>query len=217
MVAAWGGYIFIINIIPVHAFFLLFCGRWSSRLYVAYCTYYILGLILSMQIQFVSFAPVSSTEHYLSMIVFILFQLYAFSRFLRSLTNNTEQEKILGFFAVYVVIGLLVLGLVFVAISGKVPALTMRFLALLGFGNKTIAIVKSVSEHQPTSWGTYWFDEHFLTFMTATGILVSFQKVNDANLFAILYGVFSAYFSNIMIRLMLVVSPAMCVLGMKYV
>eukprot|EP00483_Globobulimina_turgida_P010995 UN11016 len=49
--------------------------------------------------------------------------------------------------------------------------------------------------------------------MTATGILLCFYKVSDANLFAVLYGIFSGYFSNIMIRLMLVVSPAMCVLG----
>ena len=88
----------------------------------------------------------------------------------------------------------------------------MRFLALLGSDN-AIVIVKSVSEHQPTSWGTYWFDEHILTFMTLTGILLCFYRVSDANLFAVLYGVFSGYFSNIMIRLMLVVSPAMCVLG----
>ena len=168
-----------------------------------------------MQVQFVSFAPVSSTEHYLSALVFAIFQFYAFSRFLRSLTATNEQEKILGFFALYVVLGVVVLGIALLAVTGKIPRFTMRFLALLGFGNKTIAIVKSVSEHQPTSWGTYWFDEHFLCFMTATGILVAFQKVNDANLFAILYGVFASYFSNIMIRLMLVVSPAMCVLGME--
>ena len=100
----------------------------------------------------------------------------------------------------------------FVAALGYIPGLTMRFLALLG-SDSAIVIVKSVSEHQPTSWGTYWFDEHLLTFMTATGILLCFYKVSDTNLFAILYGVFSGYFSNIMIRLMLVVSPAMCVLG----
>ena len=93
MVAAWGGYIFIINIIPVHAGFLLFCGRFSSRLYVSYCIFYIIGLISSMQIQFVSFKPVSSPEHYLSLIVFLLFQIYAFGLFLRKLSTH-EYERI---------------------------------------------------------------------------------------------------------------------------
>ncbi|ETO29595.1 hypothetical protein RFI_07523 [Reticulomyxa filosa] len=229
MVAAWGGYIFIINIIPVHAFFLLFCGRYSHRLYVAYCVYYILGLILSMQINFVSFKPIDSPEHLLSMVVFLIFQIYAFTQYLRSLTTSPEQQKILAFLAGYIVI--VVVGvLIALAAMGKIPGLTMRFLMLFGSG-RTIAIVKSVSEHQPTSWSTYWFDEHLLTFMSATGILICFQKTTDANLFAILYTVFAGYvitflffyllifkkkkkqFSNIMIRLMLVVSPAMCVMG----
>eukprot|EP01083_Nonionella_stella_P051737 137379_1 len=210
MVAAWGGYIFIINIIPVHAGFLLFCGRFSSRLYVSYCIFYIFGLISSMQIQFVSFKPVSSPEHYLSLIVFILFQIYAFGLFLRRL-STLQDERI--FLQASVVSGVVLLLLIFViAYLGYIPGLTMRFLALLG-SDSAIVIVKSVSEHQPTSWGTYWFDEHVLTFFTATGILLCFYRVSDANLFAVLYGVFSGYFSNIMIRLMLVVSPAMCVLG----
>ena len=210
MVAAWGGYIFLINIIPVHAIFLLFCGRYSSRLYVAYCTFFILGLISSMQINFVSFKPVSSPEHLLSIVVFIIFQLYAFSMFLTNFTTQ-EQQKVLAILGVYLIFGIIIL-VGFLAYLGKIPGLTARFLALIG-SDSTIAIVKSVSEHQPTSWGTYWFDEHILTFMTAAGMLICFQKVSDANLFAILYGVFSGYFSNIMIRLMLVVSPAMCVLG----
>eukprot|EP00484_Ammonia_sp_Unknown_P027587 CAMPEP_0197033454 /NCGR_PEP_ID=MMETSP1384-20130603/11849_1 /TAXON_ID=29189 /ORGANISM="Ammonia sp." /LENGTH=687 /DNA_ID=CAMNT_0042463259 /DNA_START=17 /DNA_END=2077 /DNA_ORIENTATION=- len=210
MVAAWGGYIFIINIIPVHAGFLLFCGRFSGRLYIAYCIFYIIGLISSMQIQFVSFKPVSSPEHYLSAFVFVVFQIYAFGLFLRKLSTEQHEKIFLQF---SIVGGMAVtFFIVVVAYLGYIPGLTMRFLALLGSDN-AIVIVKSVSEHQPTSWGTYWFDEHVLTFLTATGILLCFYRVSDANLFAVLYGVFSGYFSNIMIRLMLVVSPAMCVLG----
>ncbi len=50
MVSAWGGYIFIINLIPLHVLALLFTGRFSARLYVAYCTVYVLGTLLSMQV-----------------------------------------------------------------------------------------------------------------------------------------------------------------------
>jgi len=46
MVAAWGGYIFIINIIPIHVLVLLLSGRYSSRLYVAYSTFYVLATLL---------------------------------------------------------------------------------------------------------------------------------------------------------------------------
>ncbi len=38
MVSAWGGYVFIINLIPLHVLILLATGRFSARLYTAYCT-----------------------------------------------------------------------------------------------------------------------------------------------------------------------------------
>lgn len=63
MVSAWGGYVYIINLIPLHVFTLLLMGRFSHRLYTAYTTFYILGLICSMQIPFVGFQPIRTSEH----------------------------------------------------------------------------------------------------------------------------------------------------------
>ena len=63
MVASWGGYAFITNLISLHAFVLLAMGRFSSRLYVSYTTWYALGTMASMQIPFVGFLPVKTSEH----------------------------------------------------------------------------------------------------------------------------------------------------------
>lgn len=54
-VSSWGGYVFLINLIPLHVLVLMLTGRFSHRIYVAYCTVYCLGTILSMQISFVGF------------------------------------------------------------------------------------------------------------------------------------------------------------------
>lgn len=62
-VSAWGGYVFIINLIPLHVFILLVMGRYSNRLFTSYTTFYILGLLLSMQIPFVGFQPIRTSEH----------------------------------------------------------------------------------------------------------------------------------------------------------
>lgn len=55
MVFAWGGYIFIINLIPLYVLYLIFTGRYSNRLYIAYSTFYVVGTILAMQVRFVNF------------------------------------------------------------------------------------------------------------------------------------------------------------------
>ena len=63
MVSSWGGYVFLINLIPMHVFTLMICGRYNHRVYVAYSTVYCIGTILSMQISFVGFQPVQTSEH----------------------------------------------------------------------------------------------------------------------------------------------------------
>lgn len=63
MVASWGGYAFITCLLPLHAFVLICMGRYSTRLYVSYTTWYALGTIASMQIPFVGFLPVKTSEH----------------------------------------------------------------------------------------------------------------------------------------------------------
>jgi asparagine N-glycosylation enzyme membrane subunit Stt3 len=74
MVSAWGGYAFIINIIPIFVVFQLIIGRMSTHLYVAYSVFYVLGTLLAMQIPFVGFQAISSSEHLASHGVFIFLQ-----------------------------------------------------------------------------------------------------------------------------------------------
>jgi len=211
MVAAWGGYIFIINLIPAHVFVLLIAGRYSHRLYVSYCVFYIVGTLLSMQISFVSYQPVSSPEHFAAFGVFGLLQAYNGVQILKRFVTSSKDQKYLFRLAITAILGLLGL-FVLAAISGVFPSLTGRLLSLIGM-KANIAIVKSVSEHQPTSWGTYFFDMHMLVWLAPAGLYFCFQKPTDQNLFIILYCLFAVYFSGIMIRLMLVLAPVCCILG----
>jgi len=49
--------------IPLHALVLVLMGRFSDRLYVAYSSWYAIGTLSSMQVPFVGFQPVSTSEH----------------------------------------------------------------------------------------------------------------------------------------------------------
>ena len=55
MVAAWGGYSFIINMIPVVVLGCMFIGKFNMRIYVAYSVFYTLGSLMAMLITFVNF------------------------------------------------------------------------------------------------------------------------------------------------------------------
>jgi len=214
MVAAWGGYVFIINLIPLHVLVLLLTGRFSPKIYVAYTTVYTLGTLLSMQVTFVGFQPVQSSEHMAALGVFGLLQLYCGINWIRS---HLDQHTFAAFYRVAVVsvAGVLGVALTVATATGYISPWTGRFYSLLDptYAKEHIPIIASVSEHQPTTWSSFFFDLHILVFLFPAGLYFCFQKLTDENIFIILYAITSVYFSGVMVRLMLVLAPIACVTG----
>ncbi|EUB64369.1 Dolichyl-diphosphooligosaccharide--protein glycosyltransferase subunit STT3A [Echinococcus granulosus] len=214
MVSSWGGYVFLLNTIPLHVLTLMISGRFSHRIYVAYSVFYCIGTLLSMQISFVGFLPILSSEHMGALGVFGLCQIVAFANYLRTRTTEDRFYQILR-------LGASTLGLIFcIAVgvlyfSGKIAPWTGRFYSLLdlSYAKNHLPIIASVSEHQPTTWSSYFFDLHFMTIFFPVGLYYCFKKMTDASIFAIIYGILSLYFSGVMVRLMLVLAPIMCILS----
>eukprot|EP00762_Andalucia_godoyi_P002443 ANDGO_02757.mRNA.1 Dolichyl-diphosphooligosaccharide--protein glycosyltransferase subunit STT3 len=229
MVNCWGGYIFIANLVPLYVIAMLFMGRYSRRLYIAYSIFFVLGTILAMQVRFVGFAAILSSEHMLLFVAFAAVQLYAFSMWLRSLLSETQFKILIKTLAVSVasVAGFfLVLGTAF----GIISPFSGRLYSLLDptYAKDHIPIIASVSEHQPTSWGSFFFDLYFLTvFMPVGFYFIIIKKTNrpkinatedqsadgeeavrDGALFLAVYCLSSVYFAGVMVRLMLVLAPA---------
>jgi len=214
MVAAWGGYIFIINLVPLYVLVMLAAGRYSRRLYIAYNTFYVLGTLLSMQIRFVGFNAVQSSEHLGAFGVFGLINLYAAVGWVRSFTSERVFRAV-GRLLVLTALVIAGVAAFFGTVTGFIGPWTGRFYSLLDptYASKNIPIIASVSEHQPTAWGSYFFDLHALTFLTPVGLYFCFRKPTDENLFIIVYGAFAIYFSGVMVRLMLVLAPVAAILS----
>lgn len=51
MVATWGGYVFVINMIGMHAGVLVLTGRFSPELHKAYTLFYVIGTALAIQVR----------------------------------------------------------------------------------------------------------------------------------------------------------------------
>ncbi|XP_055383068.1 dolichyl-diphosphooligosaccharide--protein glycosyltransferase subunit STT3A [Condylostylus longicornis] len=214
MVSSWGGYVFLINLIPIHVLALMATGRFSHRIYVAYSILYCIGTILSMQISFVGFQPIQSSEHMLALGVFGLCQINAFVDYVRSRMSKDHFEILFKTLVSTVFIISVAISIV-LTITGKISPWTGRFYSLLdpSYAKNHIPIIASVSEHQPTSWSSFYFDLQILVFLFPAGLYFCFSKLSDANIFIILYGVTSIYFAGVMVRLMLVLAPVMCVLS----
>ncbi|KAK2950221.1 putative Dolichyl-diphosphooligosaccharide--protein glycosyltransferase subunit STT3 [Blattamonas nauphoetae] len=241
MASAWGGYVFIINLIPLYVLVMIVFGRYSDRLFAAYTTFYILGILLSMQIQFVSFMPVQSGEHLASFGMFgFCTVIEAVLFFYRLLTKEEFSRAIRVVIAVFVVVAAVALAVA--SYSGYITPWTGRFYNLLHptYAKSHIPIIASVSEHQPTAWPHFFFDLHLTSIIFPAGIWFIFAKLknqrsivnvgtskqalaeeaevnaerrrNDGLFFILVYGLASLYFSGVMVRLMLVLAPVACII-----
>lgn len=89
MVASWGGYSFIINIIPVFVLGTIFINRFNLKIYVAYSVFYTVGTVLSLLIIFVNYQVMRSAEHLASHFTFVVMNLFVICNYIR---NNLQEE-----------------------------------------------------------------------------------------------------------------------------
>ena len=212
MVSAWGGYVFITNLIPLHAFVLVLMGRYSSRLYISYTTWFALGTLASMQVPFVGFLPVRSSDHMAALGIFGLLQLVGGFSFLREQLPGKQFQTLLVALG-GAIFGLMILVLVAFTASGAIAPWSGRFYSLwdTGYAKIHIPIIASVSEHQPTAWPAFFFDLNMLIWLFPAGVYMCFRNLKDEHVFVVIYAVLSSYFAGVMVRLMLTLTPVVCV------
>ncbi|KAH3668313.1 hypothetical protein OGAPHI_002067 [Ogataea philodendri] len=212
MVSAWGGYVFITNIIPLHVFILLLMGRFDYKIYTSYCTWYALGTLMSMQIPFVGFLPIRSNDHMAAFGVFGLIQLVLLVSYLKDTLSPQKFTRLMyAFSAIVASVG--ITGLVAATKLGLIAPWTGRFYSLwdTNYAKVHIPIIASVSEHQPTPWSSFFFDLNFMIWLFPVGVYFCFQELSNSAVFVIVYAVLGSYFAGVMVRLMLTLAPVVCV------
>jgi dolichyl-diphosphooligosaccharide--protein glycosyltransferase len=187
-------------------------GRYSSRLYVAYSSFYAIGTLASMQVPFVGFLPLLTSEHMGPLGVFGLLQIVAFVTLVKSLVSE-QHFRILFRSFLGLGVALAVGGLWFMTKSGKIAPWTGRFYSLwdTGYARIHLPLVSSVSEHQPTAWPSFFFDLQMLMYLFPAGVYICFRELRDEHVFVIIYSVLASYFAGVMVRLMLTLTPVVCV------
>mmetsp|Transcript_14469 Transcript_14469/g.15146 ORF Transcript_14469/g.15146 Transcript_14469/m.15146 type:complete len:886 (-) Transcript_14469:386-3043(-) len=236
MVASWGGYIFVLNMIGAHAAFLIILGRFSNKLYWAYTLWYIVGTIGAIQIPVVGLTPLKSLEQMAPLGVFLFLQLLQICELSVVLkifgikpTKYTHTQRFKVRFVVFAIAGLIVAGIVaklwptgyFGPLSARVRGL---FVTHTRTGNP---LVDSVAEHQPASPEAFWQFLHYACHSAPIGfglillkVLLSYIRTKDDYdrsidplIFIIVYASVTYFFSTKMNRLMLLMGPVTSILS----
>lgn len=144
--------------------------------------------------------------------IFGLIQLVAFADFVRAQVPSRQFQMLLTSI-ILVIFALSFIGLVLLTVSGVIAPWSGRFYSLwdTGYAKIHIPIIASVSEHQPTAWPAFFFDLNFLVWLFPAGVYMCFRDLKDEHVFIVIYAVLASYFAGVMVRLMLTLTPVVCV------
>lgn len=136
----------------------------------------------------------------------------AFIYYIRSALSGAQFKAFL-FVGLGAVFGLALLALIAMTSAGYIAPWSGRFYSLwdTGYAKIHIPIIASVSEHQPTAWPAFFFDLNMLIWLFPAGVYLCFQELKDEHVFVVVYALFGSYFAGVMVRLMLTLTPIVCV------
>ena len=215
MVAAWGGFVFVVNMIGAHAAALFFIGRYTSKLHRAYTLFYLIGTYGAMQVPVVGWGPLKSMEQLAPLVVFVAMQILEICEIQRRKRNLSMLQTFI--LRVKVTLPILLAGAAvggYLYSIGYFGPLTARVRGLFVKHTRTgNPLVDSVAEHQPANAQAYQQYLHNIYDIAPYGFGLSFLRWTDANSFLILYALTAYYFSNKMARLVILLGPVASALG----
>ncbi|XP_063901564.1 dolichyl-diphosphooligosaccharide--protein glycosyltransferase subunit stt-3-like isoform X2 [Zophobas morio] len=223
MAASWGGYVFVLNIIGVHAASLVLLNKYSTGLFLSYFFFFVLGTLGAIQIPMVGLNPLRSLEQMGPMFVFFVFIILQFCETQRKKRNlSLTQLWILRAKVGLIVLAAVVSVVYFVLFPmGYFAGLSVRVKSLFIKHTKTgNPLVDSVAEHQPASSESYFQFLHYSYYLTPLGLL--FLLLNgrrNSYMFLVCYVVAAYYFSARMVRLIIFLGPivsALCGVFLGY-
>jgi len=117
------------------------------------------------------------------------------------------------------VAGLTVAGVAAVAILGVSTGLISaglrgKFYATLNpFIRNSIPLVASVAENRPSTWASLYLEIGSVILLAVFGFFFAFQRLRDGDVLLIIFGVTGFYFAASLVRLTLILAPAVATLG----
>ncbi|MCJ7609135.1 glycosyltransferase family 39 protein [Candidatus Bathyarchaeota archaeon] len=204
--ASWGASRYLIALLALFTFFLLFTKVSGRRVIISYGILTVIGLAVAVAIPRLGFGFLKEFEAIAPLGVLLLFVLNEASlRF----THKIRRTTLLAMSF----LGLAVGGLALMQL-GVINLSPIKFMSVLNpFSRVDIAIVESVQEHRPATWASFYYQFGQLVFLAPLGIYFVFRRFSYEKLFIVIFALTMLYFSASMIRLTIVLAPALAILG----
>lgn len=204
--ASWGAFRYPLSIIALFTFVLILIKRYSRRLLAAFSVTYGVFFAIAFQLPNLGYAVLTEWPTLAIALIFLL--LIGSEAFVKVGSRRGRAMVVSMLIAVIVVGGLILLN------RGLISSPAGKFLAILNPPARLeMPLVESVAEHRPATWASFFYEFGALLFLGALGFLFSLQKLRNSDIFLVLFGLSSVYFAGSLVRLTLILAPALCLLS----
>jgi dolichyl-diphosphooligosaccharide--protein glycosyltransferase len=215
MVATWGGYVFVLNMIGLHAAILVALGRFSTKVYLSFSLFYVIGTALAIQVPVVGLTPLKSLEQLGVAAIFIGYQvLFICETIIRKKKLSRADAWKVRTRTILIATATVAIFLTFFLPSNYFGPLSSRVRGLFVKHTKTgNPLVDSVAEHQPAKPNAFYQYLHQLCTFAPVGFCVILGYFGDSPSFLSAYAVAAYFFSLKMVRLILLIGPISSILS----
>ncbi|MHA2363835.1 MAG: STT3 domain-containing protein [Candidatus Hodarchaeales archaeon] len=217
LMGSWGASTYVIQLLALYTVVLILLKRYSERLLIAYGGTIVTALMIAVNVPRVGPSLILDFDGLLPIGVLGLLLILDFYQ------HNQEQITQFPFLTKrnleFLGYGVVLAGIGFVILNFFIPIVPIfrgKFITvIIPFFREDTPILKSVAEHLIVTWGSLFRNLFILVFLIPIGILYAYRKPTERNIFLLIFGLTTLYFSGSMVRLILILAPAAALLGAK--
>ncbi len=207
MAFSWGSFRYAAEVLGLFTLALVVLKRYSPRLLLAYGVTQGFFLYTGTQIPLLGRVFLIDTTTLALVGVMGILVMIQLSRLASTSTGRFGifGLSIAGFVAAVVI--LVQGGIITAPVQGK-------FLATINpFIRQNIPLVASVAENRPSTWASLFLELGSITLLAVFGFFFAFQRLREGDVLLIIFGVTAFYFAASLVRLTLILAPAVSVLA----
>jgi dolichyl-diphosphooligosaccharide--protein glycosyltransferase len=205
-ITGWGGAYYMVDLTVLFVFALILLKRSTRRLFLTFSVTFGLALLIAINNPYIS---TRYLVNYAILPVAGIFALLCLSEIIRNLTSAREKLLfVVGFMTA--IVG----GFVALASLGYIGDIAGKFITVFDpFVRADNPLVSSVAEHRISAWGSIYYDLGIAILFSVVGLFFVARNLTTKNLFLLIFGLTSLYFSASMVRLLVIFGPAFSLLS----
>jgi dolichyl-diphosphooligosaccharide--protein glycosyltransferase len=202
----WGAAYYVLGLVAVFVLVLILLRRTSHNLLWAYSISFGLGLFLTVNIPYLNFtylftAPVLAVTGVWALLWFTEIWHFGASARSKILIITALLAALVGSFA-------------FLYAKGLVTAIASKFYSVIEpYARSSNPILASVAEHAVSSWGDIYIEFGIIILFSLLGLYFVVKNPTNKNIFLLIFGLTSIYFAMSMVRLIVILDPALGLLA----